>query len=131
MQHILQDIKRLMMNSIEITLQFILMVVREMLMLGLQLSGTVVRAVFLPIEASIVSAEMRAINKALDIVSMIAESSNVIFCDSLSVVKSLRVHCYHPIIRRLIRRIHDLQITEKNISICWIPSHMGIQGNDC
>ena len=91
---------------------------------------TVVRAASLPIEASIFSAEMHAINIALDNVSIKAESSSAIFCDSLSVVKSLHVHCYHPIIRRLIHRIHDLRITGETISICWIPSHVGIQGND-
>ena len=74
----------------------------------------IVRATSLPIEASIFSAEMHAINIALDI-PVKAENVNVIFSDSLSVVKSLHVHRYHPIIRRLIRRIHDLQVTAKSI----------------
>ena len=64
---------------------------------------------------------MHTINIAPDIVSMKTESS---------IVKSLHVHCYHPIIRRLIHRIHDLQITGKTSSVCWIPSQLGIQGND-
>ena len=53
--------------------------------------GTVDSAASLPIEASIFSAKIHAINIPLDIVSMKAESSIVIFSDSLSVVKSLHV----------------------------------------
>ena len=36
----------------------------------------------------------------------------------------------YQIRRRLIHRIRDLQITGKTIIICWIPFHIGIQGND-
>ena len=53
--------------------------------------GTVDSAASLPIEAPLFSAEMHTINITLDIVSMKAESSSVIFCDSFSVVKSLHV----------------------------------------
>ena len=67
---------------------------------------------------------------ALDIVSLRAESDIVKFSDFLSVVRSLHVHCYHPIIRRLMHRIHDLQIMGKTINICWIPSHIGTEGNE-
>ena len=67
---------------------------------------------------------------ALDIVSLRAESDIVIFSDSLSVVRSLRVHCYHPIIRRLVHRIHDLQIIGKTIHVGWIPSYIVIERNE-
>ena len=83
----------------------------------------------LPTETSIFSAEVHAINIALDILSEKIENHFVIFSDSLSVVKSLHVHCLQPMIRRLIHRIHDLQ-TGKIISVCWVPSHVGIEGNE-
>ena len=33
-------------------------------------------------------------------------------------------------IRRLMHRIHDLQAVEKIISVCWVPSHVGTEGNE-
>ena len=54
----------------------------------------------------------------------------MIFSDSLIVVGGFHVHCNNSSIRRLIHRIHDLQITGKTICLCWIPSHIGIEGNE-
>ena len=73
---------------------------------------------------------MHAIGMALDIVSLKAENNIVILTDSSSVVSNFHVHCYYPIISRLIHRILDLQITGKTINLCWIPSHIGIEGNE-
>ena len=101
-----------------------------MLVLGLRLSVGWLSAASLPIEAYIFSAEMHGINIALILYPSKQKVVVSIFVTPSSVVKSLHVHCYHPIIRRLIHRTHDLPITGKTISICWIPSHMGIKGND-
>ena len=73
---------------------------------------------------------MHALNIALDIISTKVESEFVIFSGSLSVIRGLHVHCYNSSIRRLIHRIHNLQITGKTISLCWIPLHLGIEGNE-
>ena len=43
---------------------------------------------------------------------------------------SLHVHCFQPMIRRLMHKIHDLQSVGKSISVCWVPSHVGIEGKE-
>ena len=58
--------------------------------------GQTVKMASLPMETSIFSSEAHAINIALDILSEKAEKNFVIFSDSLSVVKSLHVHCFQP-----------------------------------
>ena len=90
--------------------------------------GQTVKMTSLPMETSIFSSEVNAINIALDMLSEKAEKNFVIFSDSLSVVKSLHVHCFQPMIRRLMHRIHDFQTVGKIISVCWVPSHVGIEG---
>ena len=80
--------------------------------------GQTVKMTCLPTETSIFSSEVHAINIALDILSEKTENNFVIFSDSLSVVKSLHVHCFQPMIRRLMQRIHDLQTVRKIISVC-------------
>ena len=79
---------------------------------------------------SIFSSEVHAINIALVVLSEKTENNFVIFSDSLSVVKSLHVHCFQPMIRRLMHRIHDLQTEGKIISVCLVPSHVGTEGNE-
>ena len=92
--------------------------------------GQTVKMTSLPTETSIFSSEVHATNIVLDILSEKSQNNFVIFSDSLSVVKSLHVHCFQPMIRRLMHRIHDLQTMGKIISVCWVPSHVGIEGNE-
>ena len=89
-----------------------------------------VRISSLPIEASLFSSEMHALNIAADIITIKVESEFVIFSDSQSIIRGLHVRCYNSTIRQLIHRIHDLQITGKTIRLCWVPLHLGIGGNE-
>ena len=54
----------------------------------------------------------------------------VIFSDSLSVLKSLNhTSSKNPKIQNLIEKHHGLSKT-KEILFCWLPSHVGIKGNE-
>ena len=37
----------------------------------------------------------------------------------------------HPIVRHLLHRLHELNnLNGKIVELCWIPSHVGIRGNE-
>ena len=77
------------------------------------------------------TAEAKAIDLALDLIAD-CETSNkfVIFSDSLSVLKYLdHTSSKNPQIQKLLEKHHEL--AEYNeIIYCWIPSHIGIAGNE-
>ena len=53
-----------------------------------------------------------------------------IFSDSLSVLKSLNhTSSKKPKIQNLIEKHHEISRT-KEILFCWLPSHVGIRGNE-
>ena len=85
----------------------------------------------IPDGSSIFTAEAKAIDLALDLIAH-RETSNkfVIFSDSISVLKSLdHTSSKNSLILKLLEKHHDL--TECNeIIYCWIPSHIGIAGNE-
>ena len=58
------------------------------------------------------------------------ENKFVIFSDSLSVLKSLNhTSSKIPKIQNVIEKHHELAKT-KEILFCWLPSHVGIKGNE-
>ena len=85
----------------------------------------------IPDGSSIFTAEAKAIDLALDLIAD-CETSNkfVIFSDSLSVLKSLdHTSSKNPQIQKLLEKHHDLSEFNE-IVYCWIPSHIGIAGNE-
>ena len=77
----------------------------------------------LPRESSIFTAEARAIDLALNIISKSKHKKFIIFSDSLSVLLSLRHKKFkNPLIIKMSNR--------KEIIICWTPSHIGVRGNE-
>ena len=84
----------------------------------------------LPDKASIYTAELRAISLALDLINTSASQKFVIFCDSLSVLQGLQnLRIDNSMIFSVIRKYMGLprQVT---IVFVWLPSHVGIQGNE-
>ena len=70
----------------------------------------------IPDDSSIFTAEAKAIDLALDFISTCdANNKFIIFSDFLSVLKA--------------EKWHEL-LAYKEIALCWIPSHIGIQGNE-
>lgn len=84
----------------------------------------------LPDKASIFSAELKAIWLALDHIQHDRHGLFVVFSDSLSCLQALRNEIYsNSIIAVLLEKLSRLCET-KQIYFCWIPSHIGIPGNE-
>ena len=85
----------------------------------------------IPDKASIYSAEINAILLALNIIAASNKKRFIIFSDSLSVLQALDSgKIDHPFLLKAITQLTELQSNQYNIIFCWIPSHMGLSGND-
>ena len=77
----------------------------------------------LPNSASIFTAEIWAIFKALDEIDNASASQFLIFTDSLSCLQALLyMKLVHPSIGMLIRTCVFLNIAKKDFVFCWVPS---------
>ncbi len=84
----------------------------------------------LPNKTSIFSAELKAIDLALDLAVESHYVQYIIFSDSLSVLQALYYEKFeNPIVCTLLERISSLSETNTFV-FCWLPSHMGIKGNE-
>ena len=95
------------------------------------ISGSHHEKVHLHDGSSIFTAESKAIDMALDNVMNISlDNKFVIFSDSLSVLESLNhTSSKNPKIQNVIEKHHEFSKT-KGILFCWLPSHVGIKGNE-
>ena len=85
----------------------------------------------LPSNASIFTAEVTAIDLALDAIDESDDDHFIIFSDSLSALLSLHnMKLDNPLILKLLEKLHHLSCAHKTIYLCWIPSHIGIRGNE-
>ena len=68
---------------------------------------------------------------ALDFISTCdANNKFIIFSDSLSILKAMNhTSSKNPQIQKLLEKCHEL-LANKEIVLCWIPSHIDIQGNE-
>ena len=84
----------------------------------------------LPDSASIFSAEIKAIDLALDHIEQSRNSDFIIFSDSLSVLQSLHnPHIENPLLFDVLLKHNELAELN-NIVFGWLPSHVGIKGNE-
>ena len=89
------------------------------------------RSASLPREASIFTAEAHAISMALREVESQEGTQFVVMTDSRSVLGVLAdIRTAHPVCRVMIHKINQLKDSNKNVSLCWVPSHVGIRGNE-
>ena len=88
----------------------------------------------LPNKASIFSAELHALYLALDRVERADDDERnfIIFSDSKPALQAIPGQDWtHPIVLYIPERLHWLgQYQEKIILFYWIPSHVGIRGNE-
>ena len=85
----------------------------------------------LPSNASIFTAEVTAIDLALDAITESDDDHFIIYSDSLSVLLSLHnMKLDNPLILKFLEKLHHLSCAHKTINLCWIPSHIGIRGNE-
>ena len=85
----------------------------------------------IPDGSSVFTAEAKAIDLALDFIdSCFPHDKFLIFSDSLSVLKVLNhTSSKNSQIQKLLEKHHKIADT-KEILFCWLPSHVGIIGNE-
>ena len=84
----------------------------------------------IPDSSSIFSAEIKAIDIALDFLEQSRSNRFIIFSDSLSVLQALSNQKFeNPLICNLLERISQVLLC-KRVVFCWLPSHVGIKGNE-
>ena len=84
----------------------------------------------IPDDSSFFSAEAKAVDLALDFISTCDAKNKFIIFPLLSVLKAMEhTSSKNPRIQKLLEKCHEL-LANKEIVLCWIPSHIGIQGNE-
>ena len=84
----------------------------------------------LPDNASIFSAEIKAVDLALGHIEQSRSSDFTIFSDSLFVLQSLHNrHIENPLLLDVLLKHNELAELNR-IVFCWLPSHVGIKGNE-
>jgi ribonuclease HI len=81
---------------------------------------------------SIFSAEILAIVKALEQIRGRREKNFIIYTDSLSVLHSMSDpdHRSNALIFKVFNLVNGLISSGYSILFCWVPSHVGIEGNE-
>ena len=84
----------------------------------------------LPNNASIFSAELKAIDLALNHINQDAYWRYIIFTDSLSAMQAIEhERTDNPLIVNLLEKTSRI-CTNADLVFCWLPSHIGISGNE-
>ena len=86
----------------------------------------------LPMEASIFTAELWALLIALSFVfSRLSNESHVLYSDSRSALEAIKaIYTTNPLVLLIQNFLRHLHSRRKQITFCWIPAHVGIQGNE-
>ncbi|XP_046684705.1 uncharacterized protein LOC124370464 [Homalodisca vitripennis] len=84
----------------------------------------------LPSVASVYTAELTALFKALNIVC--SGTRRLVICsDSLSSLQAIKdVYPKHVLVRDIRCAIHRLQVQNIQVVLLWVPGHAGIPGNE-
>ena len=95
------------------------------------ISGSHITMQLIPDNSSIFTAEAKAVDLALDFIRTCDTNNKfIIFSDSLSVLKAMNhISSKNPQIQKLFEKCHEL-LANKEILLCWIPSHIGYLGNE-
>ena len=93
--------------------------------------GRDTRSFSLPEHSSVFSAELVAIDKALRFIEVSDDTEHAILTDSLSSLLALRAfHPSNPLVQDILSLLTSLDHAGISVSFCWIPSHVGIAGNE-
>ena len=85
----------------------------------------------LPNSASIFTAELHAILKAVKEILLSDERMFVIYCDSKSVLMSLQhFNPVHPLVQEILEWHCLAKSRDRSIEFCWVPAHVGVLGNE-
>ncbi|XP_072389310.1 uncharacterized protein [Diabrotica undecimpunctata] len=95
------------------------------------LTDNIEYAIRIPTFCSVFTGETIAILKALEFCQKYTDTNLLFISDSLSVLQSIKqVYPRHKIIQNIKSMLHYLQNKNVNIHFFWIPSHIGISGNE-
>ena len=84
----------------------------------------------LPNNSSVFSAEIKAIDLALNHIEQDAYWRYIVYTDSLSAMKALEGEkTGNPLVVNLLEKLSRL-CERADIVFCWLPSHIGISGNE-
>ena len=93
--------------------------------------GQSTRSFSLPKHASVFTAELVAIIKLLSFIETETDVFYLVLSDSLSCLMALRTfHTKNSFVQEILTRLNALSLAGKEITLCWIPSHVGIAGNE-
>ena len=82
-------------------------------------------------DASVFTAELVAIKEALGLIAHENFSNFVIFSDSLSALEALQNKNFkHQIVTDIFTALFNLHNAHKTVVFAWVPSHIGIPGNE-
>ena len=82
-------------------------------------------------EASVYTAELYAIKTALQVIFDKNVNNAVIYTDSKSSAEAINsFNPKHELVQNIRLLFHKLKRKNVSVTICWIPSHTGIQGNE-
>ena len=85
----------------------------------------------LPPQASIYTAELCAILSAISLAMPLLSSNFTIFSDSKSALQAVtNKFSKHPIVKEIHVWLNILAKKGKIFNFCWIPSHIGLEGNE-
>ena len=85
----------------------------------------------LPDGASVYSAELTALSLAIQYINNSDDCRFVIFSDSLSALQALHGRVFkNPLLCHIIHQYMNATDEGNNIAFCWVPSHVGIRGNE-
>ena len=85
----------------------------------------------LPSWATVYTAELLAIKYALDAVSVHKLNNVVIFSDSQSSLEAVKTYTpQNKLVLEIQYMLYKLKQSHISVSLCWIPSHIGIRGNE-
>jgi ribonuclease HI len=92
------------------------------------------RKFILPKNSSVYTAECVALREALSIACTLSIPKTVVFTDSLSLVQKLQGNSKHDphddLFWKIKNLLYELSLSNCAVDIVWIPSHMGISGNE-
>ena len=81
--------------------------------------------------ASVFTAEITAIIKALELAYHSKQNKFVIYSDSRSALESLRKYnAFHPLVQKAQEWLFRISCRLKSVCFCWVPAHVGIRGNE-
>ena len=84
----------------------------------------------LQIQASAFTAELTAIKTAFLTLKAVTNKAVTIYSDSLSSIQAIKHNKKLKLVTEILQLSKYVQKNGVNVSICWIPGHVGIRGNE-